>query len=59
MEVFYYNPLWNLKENKRFHRRDKTGTTYMYKELITLNGYIFFSLSFALISVSWIDLWYH
>ena len=38
MKAFYYNPLWNLKEYKRFHQRDKTVTTYMYKELITLNG---------------------
>ena len=29
MEVFYYNLLWNLKEYKRFHLRDKTDTAYM------------------------------
>ena len=29
VEVFYYNPLWNLKEYKRFHRRVKNGTAFM------------------------------
>ena len=26
--VFFYNPLWNLKEYKRFHRRVKIDTTF-------------------------------
>ena len=43
VEVYYYNlTLWNLKENKRFHRRVETDTTFMWKELITSNGHIFF-----------------
>ena len=26
--VFFYNPLWNLKECKRFHRRVKIDTAF-------------------------------
>ena len=29
LQVLYYNHLWNLKEYKHFHRRVKTGTTFM------------------------------
>ena len=41
VKVFYYKPLQNLKEYKRFHRRLINDTTFMYRELVTSNDHIF------------------